>query len=310
MILNFALSRRRATFFIARHNSAAEIVSVDQLPSSVAAEVLGAATLPFHAKRIFLFEGKKETGFASEFFAAWFDDDDTFTIPTGDRDSVSAAVHGLKPVGITAADVIGLIDRDFYSDAVVGAVTNGVTVLPLHEIESVLCDKEVVAGIAEHFGKGPDDLWKEFLDRVRKEFRGKTLNNVVARRVRSRVGDLLDGAFNGAQVVSDPRQTSLNHTLTLSHLDLPPKTETMFLEESKRVEKSLAEGGMEMLAILPGKHLLGLLSSTLGLKDSSELTSLVLRSLDRKLLKEEDPLRSLGKKVETALLKYLPPRRA
>jgi len=308
--LNFTLSRRRATVLIARSNDAAELVLVDQLPSSIAAEVLGAATLPFYAKRIFLFEGESGKGFASEFFSAWFDDDETFAMPCGDRDSVCSAVSGLKTVGVVAAEVIGLIDRDFYSDDVLGAVTNGVTVLPLHEIESVLCDQKAVASVAQHFGKDPAGVWEEFLDRVRKEFHGKTLNSVVARRVRSRVGDLLDGAFNGAQVVADLTETKVNHTTTLSALDLPARTEVMFAEESKRVADALDGGGTEMLAILPGKHLLSMLADVLGLSNTSELTSLVVRSLNRKQLKKDDPFLVLGEKMETALLAYLPSRRA
>ena len=307
--LNFTLSRRRAIVLIARSSDAAEAILVDQLPSSIAAEVLGAATLPFYAKRIFLFEGEPGKGFTSEFFSIWFDDDETFAIPSGDRDSVCAAVSGLKTVGVVAAEIIGLIDRDFYSDAVLDAVTNGVTVLPLHEIESVLCDREVVACVAEQIGKDPTDVWNAFLDRVRKVFHGQTLNGVVAHRVRSRVGDLLDGAFNGAQIDADLTQTGANHSTTLSTLDLPARTTTMFAEESKRVEDALAGGGTEILAILPGKHLLNILANVLGLRNTSELTSMVVRSLNRKQLKKDDPLLALGEKVETALLAYLPPRR-
>jgi hypothetical protein len=67
---------------------------------------------------------------------------------------------------------------------------------------------------------------------------------------------------------------------------------------------------MEMLAILPGKHLLSILAGVLGLNDTLELTSLVVRSLNRKHLKNDDPLFALGAKLEEALLSYLPPRRA
>jgi len=307
--LNFTLSRRRATLFIARSNDAAEEIGfVDQLPSSIAAEVLGAATLPFYAKRIFLFEGEPGKGFASEFLSAWFDDDETFTMPCGNRDSVCAAVSGLKKVGIMAAEVIGLIDRDFYSDDVLDATTNGVTVLPLHEIESVLCDQKVVNRLAEHFGKNPVSVLKEFHDRVRKEFHGQTFNSVVARRVRSRVSDLLDGVFDGAQVVPDLTETSKNHNTRFSKLDLPAKIENMFAEESKRVANAL-DGGAEMLAILPGKHLLSMLADVLGLSKTSELTSLVVRSLNRNQLKKDDPFFVLGTKLETAILSYLPSRR-
>jgi len=106
--LTFALSRRGATVLVARSSEKAEPVLVNDVPASVAVEVLGAATLPFFARRIFLFEGELGRGFASEFFSAWFNDDETFAIPSGNRNSVCAAVVGLKAVGVVAAEVIGL----------------------------------------------------------------------------------------------------------------------------------------------------------------------------------------------------------
>jgi ABC-type lipoprotein export system ATPase subunit len=308
--LNFTLSRRRATVLVARSSDSAELMSVDHLPSSTAADVLGAATLPFYAKRIFLFEGEPGKGFASEFFSAWFDDHETFSIPCGDRNAVCAAVSGLSAVGIVAAEVIGLIDRDFYPDAVLAAVTDGVTVLQLHEIESILCDQKAVASLAEHLGKDPLTVWQEFTARVHKEFQGKTLSGIVARRVRCQVGDLLDGAFSGAQVVSDVGETRLNHISKLAELDLPKRTEVLFKEETKRVSEALSGGGRDMLAILPGKHLLSLLCAVLGLSDTSELTSLVVRALNRTQMKGDDPLLALGGKLESALLTYLPSRHA
>lgn len=309
--LNFTLSRQRATLIIARSSDSAEkLVAVDQLPSSIAADVLGAATLPFYAKRIFLYEGEPGKGFASEFFSAWFDDEETFSIPCGNRDSVCAAVSGLKAVGIVSAEVIGLIDRDFYPDLILDRVTEGVTVLQLHEIESVLCDQAVVESVATHFGKASENVWEIFLDRVRSTFRDQTFNGVVARRVRSRVGDLLDGAFKGAQVVSDLNTTSMNHSRTIADLDLPKKMETMFDEESKRVKEALSNGGKQLLAILPGKHLLSILADVLGLKYTSELTNIVIKALNGKQLKTNDSLRTLGSEIEDALLAYLPPRKS
>lgn len=306
--LNFALSRRRATVLVAQSNGAAAAIVVDGLPSAVAAEVLGAATLPFYAKRIFLFEGEQGKGFATEFFSAWFDDDETLTISSGNSDSVCAAVLGLRTVGLVAAEVIGLIDRDFYSDEVLEGVTEGVTVLPLHEIESLLCDQQVVRALSAHLGKNPITTWNRFLDEVRKIFQAQTLNGVVARRVRSRVGDLLDGAFTSAQVVMDAQQTGANHQTKLVDLDLSAKVGTMFTEEFKRVSDSLAGNGSDLLAILPGKHLSTILSAVLGLSNIKELTGLVVRSLDRKRLKPAEPLSILGGHIETALLAYLPPR--
>jgi len=308
--LNFALSRRRATVLVVRSDEEVQSIKLDELPSEVAAEILGAATLPFYARRIFLFEGERGKGFASEFFSAWFDNPETFAIPAGNRDSVCSAVSGLKKVGIVAAEIIGLIDRDFYSNEVLENTTPGVTVLPFHEVESVLCDQKVVASVAGHLGKDPMKVRDEFLNRVRTVFRGQTLNNVIAQRVRARVGDLLDGAFRGAQVVDDLNQTSSNHGTALAALDLASKTAVMFAEESSRVTDALNDGGKDLLAILPGKHLLSLLPPVLGLSGPSELIGLVVQSLNRGMLKDGDPLRALGVKIEEALLAYLPPRQA
>jgi len=182
-------------------------------------------------------------------------------------------------------------------------------VLPLHEIESVLCDQSVVSALADHLGKSPEVVWQTFVDRVRTTFQGATLNNVVARRVRSRVGDLLNGMFSGDQVVADSERTAANHSSAILKLDLPGKVETMFTEELSRVKGALADGGSTMLAVLPGKHLLSVLDGVLGIDGTKELSGLIIRALNRKYPNQENPLQSLGARIEAALRRYLPPRR-
>ncbi len=308
--LNFALSRRGATVLVARSSNAIEAISTDNLPSAVAAEVLGAATLPFYARRIFVFEGESGKGFASEFFAAWFDGDETFSVPAGDRESVAATVTGLKKVGVVGAEVIGLVDRDFYSDDALAAPAKGVTVLPLHEVESVLCDENIIAALADHLGKDPKFVLSEFLAKVRKEYRGQTLSVLIARRVRSRIGDLLEGAFTSAQIVADLSETTVNHSTGLAALDLPRRSALIFSEETTRVTNALSSGGAQLLEIVPGKHLLAILSSLLGFSGTSELTDMVVRSLRRNtLIPPSESLRRLGEEIEAALVRYLPSRR-
>ena len=181
--------------------------------------------------------------------------------------------------------------------------------LPLHEIESVLCDQDVVTAVADHVGKDPAVLWGAFHDRVRAEYSGKTLNATIARHVHARVRDLLDGAFVGAQIQADLPATVANHTTALSSLTLPGKTEDMFQEEERRVVGAVTAGGKEMLAILPGKHLMSILADATGLGTSSELAELAIRSLQLRQGGDVSPIAALGRRVETALLKYLPPRR-
>ncbi len=307
--LHFALSRRRATVLLARSGTDAIQLSVDDLPASIAPEVLGAATLPFYAKRVCLFEGEPGKGFASEFMSAWFDGDETFTIACGDRGAVCAAASGLLRVGVSGATVVGLVDRDFYSEEALASVPAGVIVLPVHEIESVLCDRNVVEALAGHLGKAPDVAWTNFLTSVQRAYTGQTLSSVVARRVRARVNDLLNGAFSGSQIASTLADTRDRHTSDLQALDLPSKVQAMFAEEESRVGIALSSGGHELLAVLPGKHLLSILSGELGFDGQADLTGLVVAALNASRSDMNDGLGQLGRRLDVALTALLPERR-
>jgi ABC-type lipoprotein export system ATPase subunit len=307
--LMFALSRRRARVITIQPDSSLQELDVGKLPTSVAADVLGAATLPFYAQRIVMYEGEPGKGFANDFFTAWFDGDETFALPVGARDSVQAAVAGLKSIGVDGAEVLGLVDRDFYSDEVLKAAPAGVQVLALHELESVICDKGVVTALASHVGQAPEEVWSKFIQSVRSVFQGQVLSGVIARRVRARIGDLLQGAFTGSQVVADVDRTRENHAARIAELDLPRLTKDFFKEEQQRVATAVATEGTEMLAVLPGKHLISLLASELNVASNSGLCELVVRALNRSSLAKDDPLLQLGNRIETSLAKYLPPRR-
>lgn len=307
--LNFALSRRDATVVLVRSTSEiTRLTTVEELPASVASEVLGAATLPFYARRVCLYEGEAGKGFASEFFAAWFDGNETFAIPCGDRDSVAAAVSGLKKVGVAGAEIVGLVDRDFYSDEALAATTQGVTVLDVHEIESILCDPAVVEALAKHLGKDPDVTSAAFLATVRSTFTGKGLSHIVARRVRARVKDLLVGAFDGSQVVASVEATREAHRAAVAALDMPTKLAALFDEEEQRVLAALNAGDKTLLRLLPGKHLLSLLVSQLGMKREDDIVTVVVQALNRRQ-KQEPILKALGAALEAALVKYIPARR-
>ena len=307
--LNFALSRRRAAILVARPGQTAEAVVVEALPESVAAEILGAATLPFHASRIFFFEGEGETAFASEFFAAWFNDGDTFAVPAGNRDAVLAAVAGLSAVGVSGAKIEGLVDRDFYPDAALSAAPLGVQVLGLHEIESVICDPAVVAALSRHLGKDENEVLGAFSQNVRSAFSGKTLNYVIAQRVRFRVNDLLRGAFDGNQILDDYKKTEAAHIDAVAKLDLAVRLAGMFEEEQKRVLEAVTKGGNAALELLPGKHLLSLLPRALGVANAAEVTGLVVKAIAPPIGSAGDGVRSLGLEIEAAMNGYLPARK-
>ncbi|MBL0919025.1 MAG: AAA family ATPase [Hydrogenophaga sp.] len=307
--LNFAMSRISATVLAVGARNAAQVVDVSALPADVVQEVLGAATLPFYASRIVFFEGERNAGFAEEFFQAWFSGNETFALPVGGMDAVLAAVSGLQSTGMAGGEVIGLVDRDYYSDEALRSLPANTFVLSVHEVESLLCLPAVVRVIASYLGKDPDVVLNAFHDRVRAEFRGQTLSGVVARRVRARIGDLLQGVFAPDQIDGDVHTTATKHEEAMAAHDFPARTRAQFLEEHRRVTSAIANCDEAMLAVLPGKHLISLLGSTLGFgKVDGGLPGLIVRALLAPI-RPDDAMSMLGVAVGNALVGYLPPRR-
>lgn len=307
--LNLALSRKDATVLICRAHATVEPVLLADVPTAVAADVLGAATLPFYAKRIVFYEGEAGKGFASRFFDAWFDGHETFAIPARSRSSVMEAVSGMSAVGVAAAEIVGLVDRDSYSDSSIAAAPNGVHVFQLNEIESIVCDPAAIRAIANHLGKDADIAVSAFLEKVRSEFRGKTLNNVVASRVRVQVLDWLSGIFDARQIVADSQETAANHKSSIAAFNLPEKAEQAFAQELRRVSEALENGVEDILQLLPGKHLAALLVPSLGLRGLDELGTLIASALRADSNAPATPLGVLGKSLTTAFERYLPLRR-
>lgn len=306
--LVFALSRRNATYLLVKPGGGELPLVVEDLPEEAAVGILGAATLPFHAKRIFFYEGEPGTAFANEFFSSWFLDRDTFAVPAGDRGSVIAAVAGLNAVGIVGGTVCGLVDRDFYSEDVLLGLPEGITVMPLHELESAICGKGSVTALARHLGKDGELVWQQFVARIQTAFSGKTLSHLVSQRVRYRLGDLLDGAFSAGQIQQSVDSTKQAHRKALVDAQVPETLASFFDVEEISVQRAVSGSELDILRVLPGKHLLGLLVSVLGFKNNSELTNLVVAALRPAVGEAHSNLANLGSDLENALAEYFPPR--
>lgn len=305
--LNFVLSRQNAVILAASSAGAVSVVEAKDLPQDAAADILGAATLPFYAKRIVFYEGRNGAGFADEFMQAWFSDVKTFAIPVGNCDAVKSTVSGLANIQVAGAEVVGLIDRDFLPDSMLNALPSSIKALDAHEIESVFCDDGVIAVLARQQVREPDEVICDFKSRVRGEFgaSGNQLSNVIAKRVRARVGDLLNNAFTGEQIRSAVNETVDMHVDSLANAFSEQKLRDMFVEEEARITSALKDGGKEMLMLLPGKQLFGLLAKTLGLSGPKQLEGLIVR-----MLRGGSEGAGHGHDLVSALRKYLPARTA
>ena len=120
--------------------------------------------------------------------------------------------------------------------------------------------------------------------------------------------DLLVGAFDGSQVAPTVAATREAHQAAVAALDMPNKLAALFDAEEQRVTAALKAGDKTMLRLLPGKHLLSLLVSQLGMKRQEDLVTAVLQALNRRH-KQDPALKALGEALETALAQYIPARR-
>ncbi len=303
--LNFALSRRNGTILTITADSKLQLVDADL--GQVAGQILGAATLPFHAKRIVFYEGEDGRGFASRFFETWFNDPDTFVVAAGNRDGVCASVVGLKKIKVSGAEVLGFVDRDYYPDEANHSLPNGIKALDMHEIESLICSRQVVEAIATHLGKNPVEIWPQFTQNIQYAFKNKTLNNFIAQRVRSRIGDLLNNVFSANQIAEEFDTTVSKHQSALSNLQSPEKLKALFVEEQDRIQKAISEESDDMVRLLPGKHLLALLAKTLGYSGSRDLEDLLVSALGSNA--KNPALQMLRQELENVLTPNLASRK-
>jgi energy-coupling factor transporter ATP-binding protein EcfA2 len=112
--IQFASSRRNATYLIADPEAGLMKKDVTSIPDDIVGLIIGTATLSFRAKRVVFCEGE-ETSFDKRFYEAWFKSSDTIVRPVGSSDSVFKCVKALNTTGIVSnLKATGIIDRDFH----------------------------------------------------------------------------------------------------------------------------------------------------------------------------------------------------
>ena len=135
-----------------------QISDVREIGAADLEEFLGTIPSIVVARRALAIEGHDES--VDTAFYRWLADDDAIAIVPFSRgcESVRAAVQhaDLWERVTTGIDILGIIDRDYRSDTELGGIdaTAGsrLVVLPVHEVESFLCDPDMVAEVASKLG--------------------------------------------------------------------------------------------------------------------------------------------------------------
>lgn len=308
--ITFALSRLNAQFIVVRREQKPELLPLDQdLPASVAEAVLGAASFSMYARRFVFCEGDDRNSLDLQFYSAWFKDRDTAVIPVGpSSDVVRCTVAFGKDQVVQGGEAIGVIDRDYWPDRYLDALPNSVWVLGVHELENLYCQEAVYRALGEHCCIEPtqlDSRYAEFRRRGREKFNGKLLNKQIAERFKQRCFGMFERHMHQVKILEDVTAMATSHAdaARAAGWQVPP--EDIFEEERLLVQSALVGPDAEFHRVLPGKVLLSMAATTLGLT-RERYHGIICAALSGK----HENLQAAGQKIEAALANYLPPRSA
>jgi ABC-type cobalamin/Fe3+-siderophores transport system ATPase subunit len=302
--LNFAMSRQDAIFVLASPTAGLRALDLGgSLPDDVAEALLGSASLSFFASRVVFCEGESSS-LDSQLFEAWFNGPDTVVKAVASCQRVIRCVEAVSMSGIAAAlTAVGLVDGDYHPEAFRSVLPAGLTMLKLHEVESLLSDPDVVSAVCAHLAQSFDRaIYRECLlttvtdDQVRR---------VAIERWKRRLEPYLEGLVSG---VSKKQESLSDLTAEIpqifDHKTWAFSPEQILEEERVRVEGARSSTDLEsLLAIFPGKQMLPVAAKQAGLQVPAYL-QLILAGLQGKVANE------FGSALEVALAAHLPSRHA
>ena len=303
--LTFALSRRGARYVLASPTEGLKAIELDDdLPPDIAEALLGSATFSFYASRVVFCEGD-DRSLDNVIYSAWFDERDTVVRPVSDCQSVMRCVTALAASGIAQAlDAIGIVDRDYHSDAYLTSMPDGVHPLVVHEVESVLAMPEVVAAVCSHMTRTFDP--GQYLADLRATVSEGQRHGIVIQRWKARIEPQLTGLV--------ARTGSRNASLETLVVEIPALFDmnqwafspaAMLAEEKVRVEGSVQSGDIaSFLSVVPGKQCLPVAARHAGIAVATytNLIASALRSAG------SSDFTALHADLEAALGPMLPPR--
>lgn len=308
--LPFALSRRDATYVILKSAGKPSVVDLEkEIPQNLAKSLLSAASFSIHAQRIVFCEGEEGKSYDYNVYSTWFDNVETAVVPVGNcRDVSETAVCFASSTLVAGLTAIGIVDRDYWPDSYLSGLDKSVHVLPVHEIESLLCLEGLFIAVAKHFGKPkPEDLYADLITRAKSKFQGELLTYQVSERFKHRVENEFFATRNGPKPKSSMNDTEEHYAQSLGPNGWQTPPENLFRAEKEVVENALDGLTEDLLKVFPGKVFFNEIYDVLGIK-SKAYVNLMCQAL-RATEDTAAPLHILGKEVEKALEPVLPPRK-
>lgn len=268
--LPFAISRKNVQFIIIPAFDQYSVLSLEEsIPPEVVESIIGAATFSISAKRIVFCEGARYNQRDDSIYSSWFSGEHTAVIPVGSCEDVVKCVEVFNnnPV-VNGVRAIGLLDRDYWPDDYLEGMPSEVHVLPVHEVESLICIQSVFIALAKQVGLNASDAnskYTEFLESAKNKFSGLFLNKQVLERVKRKTELSIRGILNQVPPHADVEHVKISYTEALNVENWGFSPDQIFEEETIRLNSALSSNNEEFLKLFPGKAIHGLAAEKMGI---------------------------------------------
>ncbi len=304
--LTFARSRATDDYLIVRSNKEPELVNVGGgIPVDVIEDILSAASFSIFADRLIFCEGT-ESSYDQKFLRAWFNGRKDAVVPVGSCKDVIKCTSAFRESNVLAGvSAIGIIDRDYLPEVFFTSITPGISILPVHEIESLFCIESLFRAVAIHLGHSEEQakrLYEEFCIDAASRFRDGLLMKQISERFRSRCVEQVNRSLNALRVTGVESDVRANHYSALAPENWNVAPETIFDEEKSVIINAITAPYENMIKLLPGKVYLGILAQKIGM-DKEAYVDLIVSSLKTN---DDDALHALGRQIRMALSEVLP----
>lgn len=301
--MTFAASRHAVQYLLANPKDGLTPIELAADSSDLTAVLLGTATLSFYATRIVFCEGDS-AGLDARLYKSWFSGKETVVHAVGSCDMVLRSVSALSSSKlVNNLTVLGIVDRDFQSEARLAGMTVGASPLKVHEVETLYSLPGVVAAVARHLGTSLDLV--AYNNKVVGAYNDQDRHRVVIERWKSIINAALTGVVYKVSTKTESLEiiaASVPDLFDQNNWSFSPQA--LLAAEKARVE-ALFQAPLtnldELLRLMPGKQLRGLPASALGIAPQT-YDDLVIAAL----VAEDGKLAELGGEIRHALTPYIP----
>lgn len=287
-----------------------EVADVSKIPVGELREFLGAIPAILAAPAALVVEGD-ESSLDPPFYWWLLERRDLVIAPVGGSENVSAAV---RRVGVwerlaPSAQVVGVVDRDYRSDAVIASLEAADTVpLHFHEVESYFCWPQLLADLSSKIGIVEPPLTTSEVEKAVLLHLEENALHIAALRTFARVSinlavsipkSVLRGFSTEDELRAALRGAAQSERAKVDEALGGDVTERIFDEELARVREVLRNRAItDALVLVPGKELLGTMLHRTGCRSPQQAIRAATKHLSPA---DYQPLRELRKAILTKL---------